>query len=94
MTDHRSSGGDLHRLLDEAFAGIEVTPEIQDLKEEIRGNLLARECLVEQSVDLHPVHESHVGRLPDRDAREPGWPRSSRESMIPRVTTQARTLSR
>ncbi|MET4157723.1 permease prefix domain 1-containing protein [Agromyces sp. PvR057] len=42
MTDHRSSGGDLHRLLDEAFAGIEVTPEIQDLKEEIRGNLLAR----------------------------------------------------
>ncbi|GAA1949295.1 permease prefix domain 1-containing protein [Agromyces allii] len=42
MTDHRSSGGDLHRLLDEAFVGIEVTPEIQDLKEEIRGNLLAR----------------------------------------------------
>ncbi|ANJ26622.1 permease prefix domain 1-containing protein [Agromyces aureus] len=42
MTDHRSSGGDLHRLLDEAFVDIEVTPEIQDLKEEIRGNLLAR----------------------------------------------------
>lgn len=42
MTDHRSSGGDLHRLLDEAFAGIEVTPDVQDLKEEIRGNLLAR----------------------------------------------------
>jgi hypothetical protein len=49
MTDHRSSGGDLHRLLDEAFAGIEVTPEIQDLKEEIRGNLLARMAELEAS---------------------------------------------
>ena len=33
---------DIHRLLDEAFAGIEVTPEVQDLKEEIRVNLMAR----------------------------------------------------
>ncbi|MGI9823913.1 permease prefix domain 1-containing protein [Agromyces sp. Marseille-Q5079] len=49
MNDHRSSGGDLHRLLDEAFAGIEVTPEIQDLKEEIRGNLLARMAELEAS---------------------------------------------
>jgi hypothetical protein len=33
---------DVHRLLDEAFAGIEMTPERQDLKEEIRANLVAR----------------------------------------------------
>ncbi|WP_424937374.1 MULTISPECIES: permease prefix domain 1-containing protein [Bacteria] len=32
----------IHRLLDEAFAGIETTPVVQDLKEEIRANLIAR----------------------------------------------------
>jgi hypothetical protein len=33
---------DIHRLLDEAFAGVEMTPDTQDLKEEIRANLIAR----------------------------------------------------
>jgi len=33
---------DIHRLLDQAFAGVEMTPEAQDLKEEIRANLVAR----------------------------------------------------
>ncbi|WP_433533230.1 permease prefix domain 1-containing protein [Micromonospora sp. CA-263727] len=33
---------DVHRLLDEAFAGVEMSPERQDLKEEIRANLVAR----------------------------------------------------
>ncbi|GAA1791051.1 permease prefix domain 1-containing protein [Agromyces lapidis] len=33
---------EVHRLLDEAFAGIDPTPEAQDLKEEIRDNLLSR----------------------------------------------------
>ena len=33
---------DIHRLLDEAFAGVEMTPDAQDLKEEIRANLVAR----------------------------------------------------
>ncbi|QAY74141.1 hypothetical protein ET445_13190 [Agromyces protaetiae] len=32
----------IHRLLDEAFADIPYTPETQDLKEEIRANLIAR----------------------------------------------------
>lgn len=32
----------IHRLLDEAFAGVTMTGELQDLKEELRGNLLAR----------------------------------------------------
>ncbi len=30
---------DIHRLLDEAFTGVVMTPELQDLKEELRGNL-------------------------------------------------------
>ena len=37
-----STSLNIHRLLDEAFAGVEVTAEIQDLKEEMRGNLVAR----------------------------------------------------
>lgn len=32
----------VHRLLDQAFAGIPATPDAQDLKEEIRANLLDR----------------------------------------------------
>ncbi|MFJ3405464.1 permease prefix domain 1-containing protein [Promicromonospora sp. NPDC090134] len=32
----------VHRLLDEAFAGIPTTPDVQDLKEEIRANLVDR----------------------------------------------------
>lgn len=32
----------VHRLLDEAFAGIDMTPETQDLKEELRSSLVAR----------------------------------------------------
>lgn len=32
----------IHRLLDEVFAGVTMTPEAQDLKEEVRGNLVAR----------------------------------------------------
>lgn len=44
MTDDklRPVGGDLHRLLDEAFAGVVMTPDAQDLKEEMRANLIAR----------------------------------------------------
>lgn len=42
--NHTTGGSamDVHRLLDEAFAGVEMTPDRQDLKEEIRANLLAR----------------------------------------------------
>ncbi|WP_155372916.1 permease prefix domain 1-containing protein [Catellatospora vulcania] len=39
----------IHRLLDEAFAGIEMTPEARDLKEEMRANLVARMAELEQS---------------------------------------------
>lgn len=40
---------DIHRLLDEAFAGVEMTPDTQDLKEEIRANLIARADELEAS---------------------------------------------
>jgi hypothetical protein len=32
----------IHRLLDEAYAGIEMTPDVQDLKEEMRADLTVR----------------------------------------------------
>jgi hypothetical protein len=44
-----STSLNIHRLLDEAFAGVDVTPEAQDLKEEIRGNLVARVAELEAS---------------------------------------------
>lgn len=48
---------EIHRLLDEAFAGVEMTPETQDLKEEIRANLVAR------------VDELEAQGVPDAAAR-------------------------
>ncbi|WP_395243284.1 permease prefix domain 1-containing protein [Agromyces sp. MMS24-K17] len=55
----RPTGGSIHRLLDEAFAGIEPTPDVQDLKEEMRTNLVARVDELEAS-----------GVAPDRAARQ------------------------
>lgn len=40
---------DIHRLLDEAFSGVEMTPDAQDLKEEVRANLVARVDDLEES---------------------------------------------
>jgi hypothetical protein len=37
-----TTGKEIHRLLDEAFAGVEVTADVQDLKEEMRANLAVR----------------------------------------------------
>jgi hypothetical protein len=44
-----TTGMEIHRLLDEAFAGIDVTAEVQDLKEEMRGNLAVRVAELEES---------------------------------------------
>jgi len=51
ITDENAptAGGSIHRLLDEAFAGIEPTADVQDLKEEIRFNLSARADELERS---------------------------------------------
>ena len=51
-TSNNTAGGsvmDVHRLLDRAFAGIEMTEERQDLKEEVRANLVARVAELEAS---------------------------------------------
>ena len=40
---------DIHRLLDEAFQGVDMTPDAQDLKEEVRANLVARTAELEAS---------------------------------------------
>ncbi|MHC2999716.1 permease prefix domain 1-containing protein [Microbacterium sp. HJ5] len=50
---------DIHRLLDEAFRGIAMTPDAQDLKEEVRANLMARAAELEAG-----------GRTPADAARE------------------------
>jgi hypothetical protein len=67
---------DIHRLLDQAFAGVEMTPEAQDLKEEVRGNLVARVSELEASgrppaeaaraaiAELGDVREL-IGEVPD-----------------------------
>jgi hypothetical protein len=39
----------VHRLLDEAYSGIEMTPDVQDLKEEMRADLTVRAAELEQS---------------------------------------------
>lgn len=44
-----TDSSDIHRLLDEAFAGVAMTPELQDLKEELRGNLAARSAELQAS---------------------------------------------
>lgn len=37
-----TDNSNIHRFLDEAFAGVDPTPETQDLRDELRGNLTAR----------------------------------------------------
>ncbi|GAB3799987.1 hypothetical protein GCM10028798_13830 [Humibacter antri] len=57
---------DIHRLLDEAFAGVEMTPEAQDLKEEVRANLVARVDDLEASgASPHEAAERAVAEIGD-----------------------------
>jgi MFS family permease len=75
----------IHRYLDEAFAGIEMTPEIQDLKEEIRSNLAARvDELTAGGMDAGAAATKAVDELGDIrelvgqiDASEPATTRSN-----------------
>src|SRR5690606_7016666 len=56
----------VHRLLDDAFAGIAVTPDVQDLKEEIRANLLDRVAeLTAQGVGADDAARRAVDELGD-----------------------------
>ena len=57
---------DIHRLLDEAFAGVAMTPELQDLKEELRGNLSARSAeLQSRGADAATAATTAVAELGD-----------------------------
>jgi len=57
---------DIHRLLDEAFTGVAMTPELQDLKEELRGNLAARSAeLQAKGMDAPKAARTAVAELGD-----------------------------
>jgi hypothetical protein len=60
---------DLHRLLDEAFRGVEMTPDAQDLKEEVRANLVARTSELEASGAL-PAEAARTAVAELGDVRE------------------------
>ncbi|MFI2490116.1 permease prefix domain 1-containing protein [Promicromonospora kroppenstedtii] len=56
----------VHRLLDEAFAGLPATDDVQDLKEEIRANLLDRVAeLTASGVDGDAAARRAVDELGD-----------------------------
>ena len=57
---------DIHRLLDEAFTGVAMTPELQDLKEELRGNLASRSAeLQAKGMDASKAARTAVAELGD-----------------------------
>ncbi|GAA5202513.1 permease prefix domain 1-containing protein [Microbacterium jejuense] len=60
---------DIHRLLDEAFQGIEMTPDAQDLKEEVRANLMARADELE-AAGAAPSDAAHQAVAELGDVRE------------------------
>jgi hypothetical protein len=56
----------IHRLLDEAFAGVTMTPDLHDLKEELRGNLSARVAeLQSNGADAAAAATAAIGELGD-----------------------------
>jgi ABC-type glycerol-3-phosphate transport system permease component len=56
----------IHRYLDEAFAGHTMTPDLQDLKEEIRANLAARMAELQQEGATVPeAAETAIAELGD-----------------------------
>jgi Ca2+/Na+ antiporter len=93
---------DIHRLLDEAFAGIEMTPAAQDLKEEIRANLAARlDELVAAGASPQEAARRAVAELGDvpallddeAPAHELGWEAlSARNRVRPKPGFVVRTV--
>lgn len=75
---------DIHRLLDEAFRGVEMTPDAQDLKEEVRANLVARVDELEAS-GVAPVEAAQraiaeLGDVHDLLGEADAAPSSARET--------------
>lgn len=63
MTDNSLA---IHRLLDEAFTGIDMTHEARDLKEEMRANLVARAAeLTRSGVDGESAARQAIVELGD-----------------------------
>jgi len=60
---------DIHRLLDEAFEGVALTPDAQDLKEEVRANLVARVAELEAS-GIAPAVAAHTAISELGDVRD------------------------
>ena len=60
---------DIHRLLDEAFLGVAMTPDAQDLKEEVRANLMARAAELE-SAGRTPADAARLAVAELGDVRE------------------------
>jgi hypothetical protein len=61
-----TDNSDIHRLLDEAFTGVTMTPELQDLKEELRGNLAARSAELQgKGTDAAKAARTAVAELGD-----------------------------
>lgn len=99
----------IHRLLDEAFAGIEPTPDAQDLKEEMRANLEARVAELEADGvspdaaarraigELGDIREL-LGELPDAPRRSPWDPPAGvrirpKPAFVVRVTVAATVVA-
>lgn len=56
----------IHRFLDDAFARVPMTPDLQDLKEEIRGNLGERVAeLEERGMDAAQASSTAIAELGD-----------------------------
>lgn len=56
----------IHRLLDEAFAGVDTTAEVQDLKEEMRANLSVRVAeLVQTGLPADAAAQRAISELGD-----------------------------
>ncbi|WP_345800160.1 permease prefix domain 1-containing protein [Microbacterium sp. AZCO] len=82
---------DIHRLLDEAFQGVEMTPDAQDLKEEVRANLIARVDELEASgsspAEAARLAIAELGDVRDlldggRDAAAPAAPESAQAAFL------------
>ncbi|MWB99061.1 permease prefix domain 1-containing protein [Agromyces seonyuensis] len=99
-SDAARSTGDLHRRLDDLFAGVPMTADTQDLKEEIRANLIARVAELESEgrspaesvsrafAELGDVHEL----LGEPAAAQPPVPEYLRNRVRPSGAFVVRTV--
>jgi MFS family permease len=94
-----TDSSNIHRYLDEAFAGVATTPESQDLREELRGNLTARVSeLVVGGLDEQTAAKTAIAELGDirplidsLTAGGPGAPRgTAADAMVAQFLNRVR----